>query len=161
VSISRSTVVASLAGPALGIGAIAPAVIWWGRLRDPIAREGGIGGRPSGSLVRGAAIALLVGAAVVAGLSSCSLALLRSKGAGTLAGVSAASCWLTWCTILANEGAPTWRAASSLPLLISLPGILFGVITGYAVARGVLTPAPTLLDGPLSSAELHAGERVA
>jgi hypothetical protein len=161
MSVPRSTIIAALVGPVVGLAAIVPAVLWWGRLPDPMATEWALGGRPDGSLVRGAAIALLVGAAVVTGLSSCSLGLLRSRGAGALAGIAATSSWLTWCTILANEGAPTWRAASSLPIVMSLPGVAFGVAVGFAVARAVLMPANIPADGSLPPAGMKAGERVA
>jgi len=110
-------------------------VLWWGRLPDPMATHWAMSGRPDGSLVRGAAIALVVGVAVVAGLSACALTLLRVHAAGLIAGVGALFCWLAWWTILANAGAATWRTASRLPLPVALPGIGLGVLVAVWVGH--------------------------
>ncbi len=160
MTLPRRTLLAALVGPVLGAAAIVPAVVWWGRLPDPMATHWAISGHPDGSLARGAAIALVVGVAVVAGLSACALTLLRVHAAGLIAGVGALFCWLAWSTILANEGAPAWRAASPLPLPVALPGIGLGILVAIFVWRGAPL-GPLHDDGDAVSASIEPGERAA
>src|SRR5581483_821412 len=116
-------------------------IVWWGRLPDPMAVHWSLGGPPDGSMVRGAAIALVVGVAVVSGLSSCALVLLGVRGGGLLAGVGAMFTWVSWCEVLANRGAATWGAAGRLPLAGVLPGVAVGTVVALVVERGVVLGA--------------------
>jgi hypothetical protein len=137
----RRTVRAAAVAPLPGITAVAATIHWWGRLPDPMAIHWSLTGHPDGSLVRGAAVALVVGIAVVSGLSSCSLVLLGVRGAGLLAGVGALFSWVAWCAIVANEGAPTWYGAGRLPLVAVLPGVAAGAAVALVVERGVVAPS--------------------
>jgi len=138
--IGRRTVVAAAVAPFGGLTAVAATAALWGRLPEPIAMHWSVAGRPDGSAVRGAGVALLLGVAVVSGLSSCALVLLGLRGAGALAGVGAMFSWAAWCTIVANDGAATWSAAGSLPFQAVLPGVAGAAAVAVAVERGVVPP---------------------
>jgi hypothetical protein len=159
VSLPRRTLVAAMVGPGLGLGAIVPAVIWWDRLPDPMATHWGISGHPDGSMARGAAVALVLGVATVAGLSSSALALVGTHAGGLVAGIGAMFSWLAWCTILANKGARTWHEASYVPVVVALPGIVVGLGAATIVWRAVPHRWPAPGERRLPSEGLRADER--
>jgi len=148
-------------GPVAGLLAVVPAAVWWSRLPHRMATHWDLGGRPDGSMSRAAAVGLLLGVAVVAGVASGAFAARRSRAAGLVGGLAALFAWVTWTTVLANEGARSWRSASHVSLVVVVPGVVIGVVTAVAIERALPRRPLPELDHPLPSAGLRPGERAA
>ncbi len=153
---------AAAIGLAAAVAAAVPCVIWWHRLPDPMATHWGFSGPPNGAGSRVAAMAALVGPAVVLGVASAVASLRGSRTAifvgAVLAGIAANLAWASWMTVLANVDVRAWRdARSGGGLLTGLLGLAVGAVVAGTVTR--LAPARAPAAGDAGAAAVSVGLR--
>lgn len=119
----------------LFVGLVAPVIVFWSDLPDPIAVHWGLDGRPDGSLARIGLLLLLGGIylamwAAVWRVSTRAPFDMPSFAAG-LVGVGGLLVAVSWISVLANRDAADWTAAGDFTGLHVVVVVATGLAAGF------------------------------
>lgn len=152
----RRTITLSIVPAAMVLLLVAPFLIYWSELPNPMAIHWGVGGEPNGSappIVLVVVLAALLVGIVVAVRRA--VAVTPSEGPSFVAGLFATTSLLvgvSWLSVLANRDAGSWEEAGSVTwggIAVLLASALAVGAIGWWVAGGSSVPArPTAVDLP-------------